>query len=66
MLKNITFSADKHIIEKARKKAIDIVKYALEEGKGIISFQVIQEFCNVALKRFEVPLSGIIYNLTCF
>jgi len=34
-----------------------ILKNALLEGNGCISFQVIQEFCNVALKKFEVPLS---------
>ncbi|NSW91707.1 MAG: PIN domain-containing protein [Firmicutes bacterium] len=52
----IIYLFDKRDNDKNRK-AIDIVKYALEEGKGIISFQVIQEFCNVALKKFEIPLS---------
>lgn len=39
-----------------KKKALELVRHALETGKGIISFQVIQEFCNAALKKFEVPL----------
>lgn len=44
----------------ANKQAIAkmIVKNALETGNGVISFQVIQEFCNAALKKFERPLSN--------
>ena len=43
----------------SRKRGIaqGLLKEALDEGNGIISFQVIQEFCNVALKKFEVPLT---------
>ena len=40
-----------------RKKAIDLLDKALKEKKGVISFQVIQEFINVALRKFVVPLS---------
>ncbi len=34
-----------------------IVKEALESGKGVISYQVIQEFCNAALKKFKAPMT---------
>ena len=34
-----------------------LVKRAIDSGKGIISYQVVQEFLNVALRRFEQPLS---------
>lgn len=44
--------------EKKFAIAKELVKRALESGNGIISFQVIQEFCNVALKKFEKPLSS--------
>jgi predicted nucleic acid-binding protein len=40
-----------------RKIARDLVSGALEKGKGIISYQVIQEFLNVATRKFAVPLS---------
>lgn len=40
-----------------RKIARDLVAGALEKGKGIISYQVIQEFLNVATRKFAVPLS---------
>jgi predicted nucleic acid-binding protein len=32
-----------------------LVKEAIESGKGIISFQVVQEFFNVAFRRFTRP-----------
>jgi len=40
-----------------RKIAQDLVSGALEEGKGIISYQVIQEFLNVATRKFAVPMN---------
>jgi predicted nucleic acid-binding protein len=39
-----------------RKIAQDLVSGALEKGNGIISYQVIQEFLNVATRKFAVPL----------
>ena len=41
-----------------RARARDLVRRALEDGSGVISWQVVQEFLNVALHRFERPLSG--------
>jgi len=38
------------------EKASVLIKEALSSQKGIISFQVIQEFMNVALKKFKTPL----------
>ena len=46
----IVYMFDKDHPQK-RETAIRIVKEALESGKGVISYQVIQEFCNVALKN---------------
>jgi predicted nucleic acid-binding protein len=40
-----------------RARARDLVRGALETGDGVISWQVAQEFLNVALHRFERPLS---------
>jgi len=41
---------------KKRETAIKIVKEALVSGKGVISYQVIQEFCNAALRKFKLPM----------
>jgi len=40
-----------------RTRARQLVRRALETGDGVISWQVAQEFLNVALHRFERPLS---------
>src|SRR6266478_396651 len=34
-----------------------LVEEAIESGKGTISFQVVQEFFNVALRRFTPPMT---------
>lgn len=39
-----------------RSRARTLIKGALESQQGIISWQVIQEFLNVALRRFERPM----------
>jgi predicted nucleic acid-binding protein len=39
-----------------RKRSIELIESALKEGSGIISYQVVQEFMNVSLHKFAVPL----------
>lgn len=41
-----------------RDVARRLIAAALEEGTGIISTQVVQEFLHCALRKFAVPLSG--------
>ena len=41
--------------EQARK----LIRNAIETGGGIISYQVVQEFFNVALRRFSKPMSSL-------
>lgn len=40
------------------KKAIQLIRRAADSGAGIISYQVVQEFFNVALRRFVHPMSA--------
>jgi predicted nucleic acid-binding protein len=40
-----------------RQKANQLIKTALIESNGCISYQVIQEFLNAATKKFATPLS---------
>jgi predicted nucleic acid-binding protein len=42
---------------KKAKKAVDLIRRAADSGDGIVSFQVVQEFFNVALRRFSKPLT---------
>lgn len=38
------------------KKALDLVGEALEERTGVISYQVVQEFVNAAVRKFASPM----------
>lgn len=40
-----------------RAKARELVEMALTTGLGVVSHQVVQEFLNVACKKFAVPLA---------
>ena len=50
------YSFDKSAPAKARR-ATELVRRAVATGKGIVSYQVAQEFFNVALRRFAQPMS---------
>lgn len=39
------------------KKAVYLVRRAADTGEGIVSYQVVQEFFNVAFRRFAQPMS---------
>jgi predicted nucleic acid-binding protein len=39
------------------KKAAQLIRQAADSGEGIVSYQVVQEFFNVALRRFAQPMS---------
>jgi predicted nucleic acid-binding protein len=39
------------------KKAARLVRDAVDTGKGMVSYQVVQEFFNVAFRRFAQPMS---------
>lgn len=39
------------------KTAARLVRNAVDTGKGIVSYQVVQEFFNVAFRRFARPMS---------
>jgi predicted nucleic acid-binding protein len=39
------------------KRAAQLIRRAADTGEGIVSYQVVQEFFNVALRRFSQPMS---------
>ena len=49
------YSFDQSATVKARKAA-QLIRKALTTQKGVISYQVVQEFFNVALRRFSQPM----------
>lgn len=50
------YSFDRRTPAKA-KKAEQLIRKALTTKKGVVSYQVVQEFFNVALKRFAQPMN---------
>src|SRR5438093_1086553 len=50
------YSFDRSAPAKARK-AEELIRRAVASGKGIVSYQVAQEFFNVALRRFARPMT---------
>jgi len=49
------YSFDKSAPEKARR-ALKLIRRAIEKRQGIVSYQVVQEFFNMALRRFDEPM----------
>lgn len=54
----LVYSLDRRDLRKAAK-ANALVLEGLTSGEGVISFQVVQEFFNLALKRFEIQMSHV-------
>lgn len=52
----LVYSFDSRSESKAAK-ARTLIEEGLVRGHGAISWQVIQEFCNLALRKFAVPMS---------
>jgi predicted nucleic acid-binding protein len=51
------YSFDQSAAAKSQKSA-QLIRKALTTQKGVISYQVVQEFFNVALRRFSQPLQA--------
>jgi predicted nucleic acid-binding protein len=51
------YSFDKNAPKKAGR-AVNLIRRAIEAREGIVSYQVVQEFFNLALRRFAEPMSG--------
>ncbi len=52
----LVYSFDNHAPAK-KAKAQEIINQALSDNSGVISFQVVQEFFNVCLRKFEKPFT---------
>jgi predicted nucleic acid-binding protein len=50
------YSFDRGDVAKSRR-ATQLIREAVSTRKGIVSYQVVQEFFNVALRRFAKPMS---------
>lgn len=52
----LVYTFDRSALVK-QKKALSLVGEALEDGTGLISYQVVQEFINVATRKFPSRLT---------
>lgn len=50
------YSFDTTAPAKARKAAL-LIRRAADSGQGVVSYQVVQEFFNIALRRFPQPMA---------
>jgi predicted nucleic acid-binding protein len=50
------YSFDRDSASKA-KRATQLIHQAVATRKGLVSYQVVQEFFNVALRRFAQPMT---------
>jgi predicted nucleic acid-binding protein len=50
------YSFDRNALRKA-ERATSLIRRAIETREGIVSYQVVQEFFSVALRRFAQPMS---------
>ncbi|MGH9503748.1 MAG: PIN domain-containing protein [Terriglobales bacterium] len=39
------------------RRAAQLVRQAVDSGQGVVSYQVVQEFFNVAFRRFQQPMT---------
>lgn len=54
---NIFIYSFDHSVPKKAQRATRLIGDAIKTRKGIVSYQVVQEFFNVALRRFAQPMS---------
>lgn len=50
------YSFDRSAAVKARRAA-ELIREGIITRKGVVSYQVIQEFLNVALRKFQLPMT---------
>ena len=50
------YSFDRGAVAKAQR-SVQLIREAVATRKGIVSYQVVQEFLNVALRRFAQPMT---------
>jgi predicted nucleic acid-binding protein len=53
------YSFDNGAPEKVRR-ADQLIRQAVDTHKGVVSYQVVQEFFNVALRRFQQPMTAAV------
>lgn len=63
---NILIYAEANDLPEKQRTALKLLKLLFEEGCGVISTQVLQEYCNIAIKKLKLPASHVRAQLELF
>ena len=56
---NVLIYAEASDAPDKQRRALDLLKQLYEEALGVLSTQVLQEYCNVALKKLRLPAQHV-------
>ena len=56
---NVLIYAEASDAPAKQRTALDLLKRLYEEALGVLSTQVLQEYCNVALKKLRLPVQHV-------
>ena len=56
---NVLVYAEASDVPAKQRMALDLLKQLFESTTGVLSTQVLQEYCNVAIKKLKLPLAHI-------
>lgn len=63
---NVLIYAEASDLPEKQRVALTLLKQLFEEACGVISTQVLQEYCNIALKKLKLPASHVRAQLELF
>ena len=56
---NVLVYAEASDEPRKQRAALDLLKRLYEDNEGVLSTQVLQEYCNVAIKKLKLPAPHI-------
>lgn len=56
---NVLIYAEASDVPAKQRTALDLLKRLYEQALGVLSTQVLQEYCNVALKKLRLPVQHV-------
>ena len=56
---NVLIYAEASDAPAKQRAALDVLKQLYDEAQGVLSTQVLQEYCNVALKKLRLPTQHV-------
>ena len=63
---NILIYAEANDAGFKQRRALDLLRQLYEDGAGVLSTQVLQEYCNVALKKLKLPAQHVRAQLALY